>query len=820
MFCTNCGAKVDDQAKFCPVCGNKLGERNPGNDQAPQNHEGDLIDKSTFTSANTNENIIEEEKIEKQRKKGKISGFFSNIKFKKPGTKESLEEKEEILPDQKIEVPEGKSELSTHDPVESLDQRLLYEDDLHPNYYGYEPMDDRMRKDQRHQNNQGFYPYDSEIEANIGKKMSRNQAIAGKEEQVKSQSFEPASPKQSQPAENNITYDDIPAEHLEARIARQLRAEATGRTDQSYASGNIAAVIRNNQKNNYPHQEAYTQPKPSTGQAEDPIKEAYPNQNQAQENQYMAQANNDPASSQYQGVNSEDQVDEETDKKKFEFKPLYLIPIILLLLGIVAGIWWMNRAPEDVEVDLSEYIDVTFDGDDGAAIPNASINTSKLLSDYGAKIAYTNKERKNSSYSSPANQFIEELENSTEFRFSKEGNLSNGEEITVMANVSDSSLADDYNVNFLTTMKSVIVDGLITQEYVDPFSYINLEFEGESPNISLITSLTEGAPEYMNEVQITPSKTSELEIGEEVNVSITYDEEQIFNSYGLRFNPTDKIYTVPGETEAEEGQEEEDTAENDQAVPAEGFVSSVDSLDEDLLGTLKYDAGQLIRQTFESRSFTEITSIDYLGAITGSDPANDSLKNRVMLIYEITANEDYEGKYTKAFKYYSFVEYQNVRDSKDENGSFYTEGPITTDNQIFHKFFVEDDFTYYEIPYYGFGFLEEVLARVNNALSGLEIDDSIAVDVTQYWASTDGVAGEYQGNNTRLSLKEDGSVRYKIDNRVHEGTWQESDGNVSLTIEGVNVDTPITATFENGALQVPEQGEMGGQTFNKMQAMS
>lgn len=805
MFCTNCGAKVDEQAKFCPVCGNKLGSPSPNPEENPQKSQEELLDKSTFTSANTNENRIEE-KNDDQAKQGKISGFFNSIKFKKSDQPKAEENPENIKDDHKIEIPDGKSELSSHDPVESLDQRLLYEGDLHPNYYGYEPMDDRKRKDQRHQNNPDFSPLDSQIEANIGQKINQNVHSTNAKAETQGQSFEQESQfqatSQAQTVNKNITYDDIPPEHLEARIARHLRAEATGQSQESYASGNIAEVIRHHQGSMARQEPVYEQP------------QAY---NQPpQVNQYVGSVQNQPVNNAYQEPyeNNPETREEETGKKKFTFKPLYLLPILLLLLGLVFGYWWMNRAPEDVEVDLSEYIDVTFDGDDGSATPIAKINSSKLLADYGAKIAYTKKDRKNDSYSSPANQFIDELESSTEFRFSKEGNLSNGEEITVMANVSDASLAEDYNVKFLTTMKSVIVDGLITQEYVDPFSYINVNFEGESPNISLTTSLSEEAPEYMNELQINPSKTSELSSGEEVNISIAYDEEQIFNSYGLRFNPTDRIYTVPGEVEAEE--EEENTAE----APTEGFISTVDNLDQELLGTLKYDAGQLIRQTFESRSFTEITSIDYLGAITGSDANNESLKNRVMLIYEINTNENYEGKYTNAFKYYSFVEYQNVRDSKDENGNFYGEGPITTDNQIFHKFFVEEDFTYYEIPYYGFGFLEEVLARVNNALSGLSIDDSIAVDVSQYWTSTDGAAGEYQGNNTRLSLRTDGTLRYKTDNRIHQGTWQESDGNISLTIEGVNVDTPITATFENGALQVPEQGEMGGQSFNKMQAMS
>ena len=37
MNCTNCGAKVDDSARFCPVCGRKLKSDTPhAHPEAPQ----------------------------------------------------------------------------------------------------------------------------------------------------------------------------------------------------------------------------------------------------------------------------------------------------------------------------------------------------------------------------------------------------------------------------------------------------------------------------------------------------------------------------------------------------------------------------------------------------------------------------------------------------------------------------------------------------------------------------------------------------------------------------------------------------------------
>ncbi len=794
MNCTNCGANIDSSARFCPVCGHKLkSDQNTSINQAPK------IEKSTYESIKTNENLIEhsEKSKDNKTKESKIKKFVSSFSFKKDPIKKDTDNSEEEIAEEIFDNSNNYSHLN-----QKIEPEKANSSDIPPSYYGYNPVDDRQRKEFRNpgfaDNNPADYVQnkvlhsknDKDTQSQVDDKrqlqnesnLSTQMRIA--QNMAKAHGYE--NDKDYDSLENKVYYDDIPKEFVEARIARQING---GGPKISY---------------NKPINDLY-QPEDRMNAANRPVA------GEDKETSYEPiSTNNEQAKDQSQEV-KEDSV----KKEPFKFKPIYLLPLLIIALAL-AGVYLLkNRKAPEVEIDLSEYIDVSYSGDDGAAVPSASLDTSKLLSDYGNDIAYVNKDRKNDQYSSPANQLVDELENSTTFQFSKDNNLSNGEEITVVANVADSSIMDDYNIMFTNTIKSVIVDNLITQEYVDPFEYMDVNFDGESPNITLAANFREDAPEYLQNIDIVPGKTSELSSGEEVNVSLNYDEEELFNSYGIRLNPTDKTFTAPGE--AKDNEEEADQ-ENNAGVDLEGgYISTIDNLEEELLGTLKYNAGQLIRETFGGRSFTEISDINYLGAITGSDASAD-LKNRVMLIYEVKANEDYEGRYTNQFTYYTFVEYQNVKDSKEGDGKFYQEGPITTDNEIFHKFFVEDDYTYYEIPYYGFAFLEEVITRANNALSGLDIEDSISVDVSEYFAKSDGVAGEYQGNGTRLSLNEDKSLRYKLDQRVHTGQWQENGSDVSLTIEGVNVDTPVNAKFENGALNVAEQGEMSGQTFNKMES--
>lgn len=809
MFCTNCGAEVDNNAKFCPVCGNKL-DRPIATNKAHKEPSENVINKSTYESVNNNENLIEnkEEAKNSESKAGKFSKVFAGFKSKK--SKEATIDKN----DPNKEAINDNTNFNDKTPVEGLVEKTEYEREMPPSYYGYNPVDERKRKELRHQNT-SYRPGPEDFIKRPKNPTSPQESVSPQSESFKEENFLSVEQRiaarlrgdlensnlSQQSQKPTPSYNDIPEEYLEARIARKIQEQkGINPANTTYPSSIKRPVTNSTASGISDRYQAYDE-KPANDRIH-------------QKDEVNA-TGSEPTN---QTPPSPPADKEKKEKEPFKFKPIYLLPIVLILLALAVGFLLKNRKPAEVEIDLTQYMEVSFQGDDGQASPSASIDSSRLLADYANEIAYVNKDRKDSSFGSAANQFVDELEKTTMFQFSKDNNLSNGEEITAVANISDSALLDDYNVLFTNTMKSVIVDGLITTETQDPFQYINVDFEGEDPNISLVTSLREDAPEYMSMVEIAPSKTSELTAGEEVNINLRFDEEEIFNSYGLRLSPVDQTFTVPGEASDEASEENEDSETSDAAL--EGYISSVDSLDEDSLGTLKYNAGQLIKNTFNQRSFTKIGDINYLGAITGSDSNADSLKNRVMLVYEIKANEDYEGRYTNEYTYYTFVEYQNVKDSKDENGEFYSDGPITTDNEIFHKFFVEDDYTYYEIPYYGFAFLEEVITRINNSLSGLTIDDSIAADVASYFESSDGIAGEYQGNGTRLSLKSDGTLRYQLDQRVHQGTWQDNDGNVTLTIEGVNVDTPINASFENGALNVPEQGEMSGQTFNKMQAMN
>ncbi|MDU2354566.1 MAG: zinc ribbon domain-containing protein, partial [Anaerococcus sp.] len=486
MKCTNCGALVDDKSIFCPVCGNKM-------EKSTDMHKeyDDVIEKSTYESVKNNENLIEEKSQNKKSKDNKVSSFISNlVKKNNQNSKEdkniinssdnNLENKNDDLSNK---INSSKN-ISKSSPI--INQSKVVSDKVR---YDSDTLKDEINK--KGENNLS-------AQARIANKIGKEKGFNNNAESV-----------------FDIKYDDIPKEYVEARIARQILSKNRIRdlsynNEKAIKSGNICGVIRNNQKPSFytGYDSSYHVSTKNFNEEAPPPKEESFEVNPKFKTTSLA-------------------VVEEAKKKKhkFKFKPIYLIPILIVLAGLIAAYFFTHKKAPQIEVDLSDYIDVAYNGDDGAASPSASLNTSKLLSDYGNQIAYKNKDRKKDEFSSAANQFVSELENGTTFQYSKDNGLSNGEEITVVANITDSSLMEDYNVMFTNTMKSAIVDNLITSEHQDPFEYIDVSFSGESPNISLTANLKEDAPEYMANIEIAPSKTTDLSSGEEVNVSLIYDED-------------------------------------------------------------------------------------------------------------------------------------------------------------------------------------------------------------------------------------------------------------------------------------------------------
>ena len=327
--------------------------------------------------------------------------------------------------------------------------------------------------------------------------------------------------------------------------------------------------------------------------------------------------------------------------------------------------------------------------------------------------------------------------------------------------------------------------------------------------MTLTAGLTDDAPEFMHTIDIIPSKTNGITEGEEVAVSLNFNADVLKETYNVSLSPTSKNFTAKAGDGESSGEGDADS----------DYISTTAHLNDEMLGELKYKAGELIKQTILYKNIINVDNVDYLGSFTGiKDDGSGDIKNKVYLIYEVSTSEKLpESNFQSSFKYYTFVEYQNVKKAKDPDGKFYSAGPITTDNQIFHKFFVESDYKYYQIEYQGFGFIDKALANVGAGLEGLSVTEDNKTNITDHFATSDGVVGEYEANGRRISLKADGSLVYQTDKAVHLGSYSDNGGEISATIKGVNVDTPIILKYENGKLNAESQGEFDAISFSKIE---
>lgn len=775
MKCEHCGANIDKASNFCPVCGSKLSKNEPDK----QENQEDLTQKKSFSNLlnfkfNKTANLSEE-KTDTNLSKSEEKDY--SIK-----NDNSSESEKTVINDNIESEPffqkTGKDFLD--EPVVNRNKLEAKGKDNSDEQKPEPP--DRMDKESRMYENLG------------GKSSPINQRSVIEEVQDK------VSRSKSRKKDDSAYYIDdnrssMLNKNIEDRVEKIINGEDTELSNLTLSEG--IRKIPKKSKITIAQNSEQDLIDPKVGQEIIGSSKVEPTDKKSQEEKSQTSPKLDKQSI-------------ESFKEKYITKRNLLIALIGVLIAIILGTLYvkMNKA-EDITIPLSDYITLTYEGEDGQAVPKASIDTEKLIAAYGNDIKYISRDNNKGSYDSPAQEFAADLQNNVVFQYSKDSGLSNGDEITVMANLDNIKISDKYNVLMSNASKAVIIDGIKTDDFTDPFTYINVKFEGQSPNMTLTAGLTDDAPEFMHTIDIIPSKTNGITEGEEVAVSLNFNADVLKETYNVSLSPTSKNFT------AKAG----DGDSSDASDANSDYISTTAHLNDEMLGELKYKAGELIKQTILYKNIINVDNVDYLGSFTGiKDDGSGDIKNKVYLIYEVSTSEKLpESNFQSSFKYYTFVEYQNVKKAKDSDGKFYTGGPITTDNQIFHKFFVESDYKYYQIEYQGFGFIDKALANVGAGLEGLSVTEDNKTNITDHFATSDGVVGEYEANGRRISLKADGSLVYQTDKAVHLGSYSDNGGEISATIKGVNVDTPIILKYENGKLNAESQGEFDAISFSKIE---
>ena len=787
MNCEHCGANIDKASNFCPVCGNKVEKKESNLNHSEEEKKTDsFFDKLINKKTNTDDTPTSERESKENLSTDELESQNKEVKDNEEDLKDRSQEAyandtDEDKNGENISDVNPKGGKDSEEPKESKESENPNDEDSEAKTDPY----DRLNKENRRY-------------INLGNKESLyNQRSIIEEVQAK------VSQNQKRKKKDSDYYIDNPKDFGIDKDLEDKLEKLIGDGDSSLTSVTLSHGIRNVQNRNKKLDRNRDLRDFENGEDQALINNSVAVWEEDKVKKYKTKAEDGPS--------QEEKAKSSANKKYLNSRNL-LLGLIGILLAAIMGVLYtrMNQA-DDITIPLSDYINISYEGDEGNAVPRANIDTDKLIRAYGDEIKYISRDNNKESYESPAHELAADLENGVVFQYSKDSGLSNGDEITVMANLDNIKISDKYNVLISNASKAVIIDGINNNEFTDPFTYIDVKFEGKSPDMTLTAGLTDDAPEFMHTLDIIPSKSNGISEGEEVAVSLNFNEEELMNTYNVKLNPTSKNFTAPAN--------DENSAKNEEDQVDSEFIKSTSHLDEQMLGDLKYQAGQLINQTILYKNIISVDNVNYLGSFTGYNQNQEAdIKNKVYLVYEVSTSERLpDSNFGSQFKYYTFVEYQNVKKSKDDDGKFYSQGPITTDNQIFHKFFVESDYKYYQIEYQGFGFIDKALTNVAAGLEGFDVIEDNKTNINDHFATSDNIVGEYEADGRRLSLKADGSLVYQIDQAVHTGSYSANGNEISATIKGVNVDTPIILNFDSNTLKAESQGEFDAISFSKVE---
>ena len=289
-------------------------------------------------------------------------------------------------------------------------------------------------------------------------------------------------------------------------------------------------------------------------------------------------------------------------------------------------------------VDVTKDISVTFDGFDGQGIAELDSDYSwaeDILKNYCDDLS-----------SSEKLDLYDELCDAVTYKLSPEEGISNGDEVTVKAEVDNSKLKD-YKFELAGGSAKFTAKGLEEVEQVDPFDDLTVTFDGFAPNATLNMSSSDGSLEF------TADKESGLSNGDTVTITAkpygSMSAEEYAQTYGKELTETEKTYTVEG---------------------LSAYAVAVDEIPQDMQDKMLKQADDSIQASCaswsEGNSLKEARFLGYYFLTSKPDFAQ-SPYNELYCVYQITANMtglkrggDGETQETGEETYYTFYRYSDI----------------------------------------------------------------------------------------------------------------------------------------------------------------
>lgn len=347
-----------------------------------------------------------------------------------------------------------------------------------------------------------------------------------------------------------------------------------------------------------------------------------------------------------------------------------LIPIIILLVLVVAAVggvvFYLKSRP--IEVDLNEYVKVSFDGYDTLGTATVDFDEKSFKKEYGEKIKYhgDDKDMKDESSKKLIEEYLDKA-----VSLDKTEKLTNGDKVTVKFKYDADALLEDLNIKTTTDGITFEVKGLKEVPTFDPFEGLEITYYGTAPNAYASLDYSNVNNEYYNDsdywFDYEYDQLQDLSNGDVITITIKYDDTQsdeefianFVESYGAMPTQITKDFTVEGLQVAitSKGQITDDVLSQMQSyLEDEGNIYTKDDI-----GTSVLDDGSVT-----------ISNVEYYGMYLG-EPKKDSYYDgvRAYMTYKLTL------KYKKEeYSYYFVVEMEDL--VLDGDGNLVTE-KVSTD---------------------------------------------------------------------------------------------------------------------------------------------
>ncbi len=337
----------------------------------------------------------------------------------------------------------------------------------------------------------------------------------------------------------------------------------------------------------------------------------------------------------------------------------------LLLVIVVAAVLFYKPT-----VKLNKYLSVEFNGYDTVGTATYTFDYSAFYEDWGEKLKVNKsavkkylKEELGSLYGEeflqeildqytldPAGTFSDEIYGSLD----KYDRLSNGDTVIFTWSVDEESLEKFFKCNVKFSDKEFEVEGLADIQKYDPFTTVEVEFYGMSPNASASINHI-SYPDESGYLYYSLDRYDGLKNGDTVTVTVQLNtsEERFAELYGKIPYPMEKTYTVEG---------------------LASYITDISEISEDLIQQMQSQSEDVIRSYVANNWESEVTleELSYLGNYFLSRKTSSSYTDtRVYMVYRLTAKQTMEtesGTVVENVESYYYVSFYNPMIDTDGSG--------------------------------------------------------------------------------------------------------------------------------------------------------